>query len=67
MKETLKQAGYSEIAFLDGQHILQNLETKLLEIWVACKNHSSYGLIYKNTQLEFCGNYPQDGELYQLV
>lgn len=40
---------------------------KELEVWVANKNHASYGLIYKNTHLEFAHSYPQDGNFYQLI
>lgn len=67
IKETIKQAGYKYIGFLDGEHVLQNLDTKELEVWVANKNHASYGLIYKNTHLEFAHSYPQDGNFYQLI
>ena len=53
MKETLKQAGYTYIKYLgNGEHLLRN-EDKISEIWFANKNHASYGIIYKNTHLEF--------------
>ena len=53
MKETLKQAGYKHIKQLArGEHLLQNEDGKF-EVWFANKNHASYGLIYKNTHLEF--------------
>lgn len=52
-KETLKSAGYSYIKYLSNKtHLLENDFGKF-EIWVANKNHASYGLIYKNTHLEF--------------
>lgn len=52
-KETLKEAGYKMIKSLgDGLFVLQNKSGKK-EIWGANKNHASYGLIYKNTHLEF--------------
>lgn len=52
MKETLKQAGYKYCGYLgDKEHLLT--DGKKYEIWVVNKNHASYGLIYKNTHLEF--------------
>ena len=60
MKETLKQAGYRHIkTVVSGMHILQEVEPTIegfipyYEIWYANKNHASYGIIYKNTHLEF--------------
>jgi hypothetical protein len=54
MKETLKQAGYEHILKLDnGEHILLDIDSGKFEIWFVNKNHASYGLIYKNTHLEF--------------
>lgn len=53
MKETLKKAGYTYITYLgDKQHLLETSDGKR-EVWFANKNHASYGLIYKNTHLEF--------------
>lgn len=57
MKETLKEAGYEHLRFENGTHILKDVHTGRLERWVKNKNHASYGLIYKNTHLEFCGGY----------
>lgn len=37
-----------------GQHVLYDNDTKKYEVWSANKNHASYGIIYKNTHLEFC-------------
>lgn len=56
MKETLKEAGYRYIKFLgDRQHVIQPLCGKQPpEVWVSNKDHASYGIIYKNTHLEFC-------------
>ena len=52
-KETLKQAGYRYVRFLgEGQHLLQQGNSDP-EVWVTNKNHASYGLVYKNTHLEF--------------
>ncbi len=57
-KETLKQGGYLYMRYLgDKLHLLENTtgtEPYQFEIWMANKNHASYGLIYKNTHLEFC-------------
>lgn len=54
MKETLKAAGYTYVEFRKrgSLHILRNSDGKL-EAWGANKNHASYGLIFKNTHLEF--------------
>jgi hypothetical protein len=53
-KETLKEAGYKYIKYIGYQtHILQDLETGEKEVWFANKNHAGYGIIYKNTHLEF--------------
>lgn len=56
MKQTLKEAGYDYVRFQDGFHILREVETGKLEMWVAHKDHASYGLVYKNTHLEFCSS-----------
>lgn len=57
MKETFKKAGYIYIRKLaGGQHLLENIKAEkpyTFEIWFNNKNHTSYGLIYKNTHLEF--------------
>ena len=53
IRQTLKEAGYQYIAALGhGEHLLKN-EDGGHEVWFANKNHASYGLIYKNTHLEF--------------
>lgn len=54
-RETLKQAGYEHVRFdpQQGGHVLRDKDTGRLELWVANKGHASYGLIYKNTHLEF--------------
>jgi hypothetical protein len=57
MKQTLKEAGYTYIKYLkDGEHLLKNSEGGL-EVFASNKNHASWGLIFKNTHLEFCRNY----------
>jgi hypothetical protein len=54
MKETMKQAGYRHVAtFFKGEHLLEDTKTGKRELWLANKNHASYGIIYKNTHLEF--------------
>lgn len=57
MKQTLKEAGYIHIRTLkNGLHVLENIKANkpyTFEVWFANKNHASYGLIYKNTHLEF--------------
>jgi hypothetical protein len=54
-KETLKDAGYKHIRSIGlGMHELEVIETGKRELWGSNKNHASYGLIYKNTHLEFC-------------
>lgn len=59
MKQTLKQANYTylhAIKFADGgkcEHVLLNNETGEKEVFFANKYHGSWGLIYKNTHLEF--------------
>lgn len=53
-KETMKRAGYRHVAtFFKGEHLLEDVETGKRELWFANKNHASYGIIYKNTHLEF--------------
>jgi len=54
MKETLKQSGYKYIKYIGNkQHLLLNVTDKKLEIFFANKNHASWGIIWKNTHLEF--------------
>lgn len=54
LRETLKEAGYVYVGFdKAGFHILKASSPTRLEKWIANKNHASYGLIWKNTHLEF--------------
>lgn len=54
MKETLKHANYQYIRYLGNlEHLLQNKTTGNLEVFFSNKNHASWGLIFKNTHLEF--------------
>ncbi len=61
MRQTLKQAGYNHIRCLgNNQHVLEYIKGDKpyqFELWVNNKNHASYGLIYKNTHLEFVSSY----------
>ena len=56
-KQTLKQAGYNYMRYMgNGEHLLENIRADrpyTFEVWFSNKNHASYGLIYKNTHLEF--------------
>lgn len=58
MKETMAQAGYRYIRFdaAKGGHILQEVDGGTPELWVANKNHASYGIIFKNSHLEFASS-----------
>lgn len=54
MYDIFAQAGYKYVKYLgDGQHILLNINTKTQELWFSNKYHANYGLLYKNTHLEF--------------
>lgn len=56
--ETLKDAGYTYVKYLreTKEHVLRDSDGQL-ELWFANKNHANYGLIYKNTHLEFMSDY----------
>lgn len=52
-RETMQESCY-KYGWYDpelGGHIL--LDDDIKELWVANKDHASYGIIYKNTHLEF--------------
>jgi len=57
--ETMKEAEFAYIEHRPdlGGHVLENLSEPnkryRFELWIANKNHASYGLIFKNTHLEF--------------
>ena len=55
MKESMQKAGYKLVRKdqSTGEYLLQDTTTKKLEWWFANKNHASYGIIYRNTHLEF--------------
>jgi hypothetical protein len=57
-KQTLKEAGYTHLETKgDGMHILLDNNTNVKEVFVANKNFSGWGIIYKNTHLEFMATY----------
>lgn len=62
-KETMQQAGYTYGGYSrkEGGHILIDANGKR-EVWFANKNHASYGIIFRNTHLEFARslNVPAD-------
>ncbi|MFZ2992450.1 MAG: hypothetical protein WA061_01930 [Microgenomates group bacterium] len=53
-KKTFKEEGYTYCYYSSyyGGHVLEN-QWGFHELWFANKNHASFGLIYKNTHLEF--------------
>ena len=54
MKETLKEANYKYEKYLGEKcHLLKDLDTGKLKMFVSNKYHASWGLIWKNTHLEF--------------
>lgn len=55
LRETMAQAGYRHERYdpVSQLHTLVDLTTGRAELWFANKNHASYGIIYKNTVLEF--------------
>lgn len=53
-RETLKQAGYRFIRSIGNKtYLLHNISDNKAEVWFANKNHASYGLRWRNTDLEF--------------
>jgi hypothetical protein len=54
MKEKLKKANYKYEKYLGSKsHLLRDLDTGKLEMFFSNKRHASWGLIWKNTHLEF--------------
>ena len=52
--DTMQDAGYRHLRTLGGgEHLLLNDPTDEVEVWFNNKNHAGYGIIYKNTHLEF--------------
>lgn len=59
MKQSMKASGYTYIKNLgNGQHQLKN-ELGNNEVWFSNKNHASYGIVFKNTHLEFAHSLKQ--------
>jgi hypothetical protein len=64
MKETLRQAGYKYKMYLGNKkHLLLEVESEKLELFASNKGHASWGLIYKNTHLEFVSSWRVSGIL----
>jgi hypothetical protein len=60
MKNKIKlNEEYEYVCFFPfrNEHILLNKYSQNLEVWFANKNHASFGLIYKNTHLEFARSF----------
>lgn len=55
-KETLRQSGYRYAGYdrATGLHRLQDIETGRIELFVANKDHASWGIKWRNTDLEYC-------------
>ena len=53
--ETPKEANYTYIKYVKKyqEHILRNNHTGENEIFVSCPHFAGWGLVYKNTVLEF--------------
>lgn len=60
--ETMKDAGYTYIKFDKKQyvHVLKDNETGKIEAWFANKNHASYRIKWRNTDLEFARTYTEE-------
>ena len=57
-KETLKKANCTYIKKInDSTHLIKDNNTNKIEVWASSKDYAGYALIYKNTHLEFCGEY----------
>lgn len=53
IRETLKQAGYISIKSVGNKEFILTDSSGKQELWFSNKNHASYGIKYKNTDLEF--------------
>jgi hypothetical protein len=52
-KWSMAGEGYDYVKYMgDHEHLLKNKEGGF-EVWFTNNNHASYGLVYKNTHLEF--------------
>lgn len=65
--QTLKEANYKYMFPLgSGAHVLKDLDNEKLEVFYSNKNHASWGIIYKNTHLEFARSYKPEMEVIKL-
>lgn len=53
LRETLKQAGYISAKSQGNGTVVLTDDTGKRELWACNKNHASYGILWKNTHLEF--------------
>lgn len=66
MRGRLQIAGYKLIRkehVCYNRYLLQNIKTKDFEWWGANKNHASYGIKYRNTNLEYIENADNNEEI----
>lgn len=58
-KVSMKKAGYKYVKFDKNHklHILQDIDSGKYEAWCSNKNHASWGIVYKNTHLEFVSSF----------
>lgn len=56
MKETMQEAGYRYVRFnrATGVHVLEEIATGEMQCFAANKGHASWGISWRNTDLEFC-------------
>lgn len=53
-RETIREAGFEYVAYLGNrEHSLRDRETGEISVWRSNGNHASYGIIFKNTHLEY--------------
>jgi hypothetical protein len=59
IRHTLAESGYVYAGFdhRQGVHVLRDRVSGRLEAWFANKGHASYGLRWRNTDLEFARGY----------
>jgi len=61
MKESIEDAEYDYvIALNDTEHLLFDKVVKKYEIWFNNPNHASYGILYKELDLEFARSIKND-------
>lgn len=53
MYETIKKAGYVKVESIGNKEFILTNNKNKKEIWLANKYRANYGIIYKNTHLEF--------------